>query len=89
MANQTLEQAQERGGATAAKAPYVPRCVQRTGKECRDCVECLSALPAGETCESACRWASHCRRVFGIDTSQAFCDWAPSRFTSIVRGTNA
>jgi hypothetical protein len=62
---------------------YVPRCVQRTGKECRDCVECLSALPAGETCESACVHFKRCRVMIGRRGDESYCDWVPSRFAAI------
>lgn len=59
----------------------VPRCVQRTGCECRDCVECLSRHPDGATC-SACVHAYRCQLIFGLrePETQRFCDWAPSRF---------
>jgi hypothetical protein len=60
---------------------YVPLCVQRTGKECRDCVECLSALPAGLTCETACRHVEKCKAIFGQKGTEAYCQWVPSRFT--------
>ena len=58
-----------------------PRCVQRTGKECGDCVECLSKHPDGKMCND-CRFVETCLAMFGLqDWSQTHCNWAPSRFS--------
>lgn len=61
-----------------------PRCVTRTGKECGDCVECLSKHPEGKTCGD-CRHVEKCLAMWGLkDRSRSFCGWYPSRFAAIV-----
>jgi hypothetical protein len=58
---------------------FVPLCVQRTGKECRDCVECLSKIPAGKTC-ATCAYLKKCVGVGISEPSRRFCDFAPSLY---------
>jgi hypothetical protein len=62
---------------------FVPRCVQRTGKECGDCVECLSVIPFGKTCAD-CGHASRCK-AFGFTSSMEnrYCSFYPSH--AVVR----
>ena len=60
---------------------HVPRCVQRKGYRCNDCVECLSAHPVGKTCGD-CRHVTRCLTIFGLASrEQTFCDFHPARFT--------
>lgn len=61
----------------------VPMCVQRRGTPCNDCAECLSALPAGLTCDTGCRHVSRCKALFGQKGTEAFCQWVPSRFAPV------
>ncbi len=61
---------------------FVPRCVQRTGKECRDCVECLSTNRDGLTC-SDCMLSRSCVPFGYTDsTDNRFCSFVPSRFVA-------
>jgi hypothetical protein len=48
---------------------------------CGDCVKCLSPLPAGGTCASACAHVYRCRMLFGQVGDEPFCQFVPSRFT--------
>lgn len=48
---------------------------------CGDCAKCLSPLPAGQTCASACRHAAYCAKLIGRVGDETFCDWVPSRFS--------
>lgn len=36
-------------------------------------------LPMGKTCAD-CRNAERCTMLFGVNLSNTWCDWAPSRF---------
>jgi hypothetical protein len=65
----------------------VPRCVQRTGKECRDCVECLSKHPEGKTCRD-CYLFARCQAFLGISGAETYCDWYPSAFHALARRQN-
>jgi hypothetical protein len=56
---------------------FVPLCVQRSGKECRDCVECLSVIPRGRTCAS-CINVRKCVSLGMTEPERRFCDYAPS-----------
>jgi hypothetical protein len=63
---------------------FVPRCVQRTGKECRDCVECLSKIPDGKVC-LACQHAMRCTALgYTTNLLNHICGFAPSRFLAKV-----
>jgi hypothetical protein len=56
---------------------FVPLCVQRTGKECRDCVECLSKIPNGQTC-ATCWNVKLCVGLGVTQPERQFCDYEPS-----------
>ena len=53
-------------------------------RQCGDCVECLSPLPLGETCASACVFVERCRAVFGQKGTEGACQFIPSRFSQRV-----
>ncbi|GAB1345011.1 hypothetical protein MASR1M101_41380 [Gemmatimonas sp.] len=48
---------------------------------CKDCCECLSPIPNGGTCESACRHIAKCKAIFGQKGDETCCQWIPSRFS--------
>ena len=50
---------------------------------CGDCTDCLSPLPKGSTCETACGHFARCRALFGQKGHETACQFIPSRFAGI------
>jgi hypothetical protein len=44
------------------------------------CCECMSPIPDGGTCESACAHIRRCKAIFGQQGHETCCQWIPSRF---------
>lgn len=69
------------GEMPTPEASFVPRCVKRTGKECRDCVECLGKLPKGKVCGD-CAHIVRCKALGYTDNpDNPFCSFIPSRYS--------
>lgn len=45
-----------------------------------DCCACLSPIPDGGTCASACAHVARCVALFGQQPDDTCCQWVPSRF---------
>jgi hypothetical protein len=59
---------------------WQPRCVERRGTPCNDCVECLATIPNGGTC-AGCAHIYRCK-AFGYTDSpeNRYCGFLPSRY---------
>ena len=49
-------------------------------QKCSDCCECLSPIPNGGTCQTACAHFARCNAIFGQEGPETCCQWIPSRF---------
>lgn len=60
------------------------RAWRATPCQCKDCVKCLAAHPAGKSCKD-CVHVAKCVTMFGVvdPESQPYCQWIPSRFHAI------
>lgn len=67
-----------------AEKPGDPNC------QCKGwgCCACLSPLPAGSTCESACARFNRCHAIFGQVGPETCCQWIPSRFVARREGSD-
>lgn len=54
---------------------------------CGDCTDCLSPLPAGESCASACVHIARCKALLGQKGDERACQFVPSRFAPLVHGS--
>ena len=53
-------------------------------RKCGDCCACLSPIPNGGTCETACAHVARCKAIFGQKGTETCCQWIPSRFRSAL-----